>query len=48
MIQSGAVEMGLCDHEVIYCSQKASLFKLNENHSDEFYVEKLTSIKFSY
>ena len=48
--------MGLSDHELICCSRKASLLKLNEyykisfrsmkNYSDETFVDKLRSIIF--
>ena len=31
IIQSGVIEMGLSDHELIYCSRKTSLLKLNEH-----------------
>ena len=31
VIQSGVIEMGLPDHELIYCSRKASLLNLNEH-----------------
>ena len=56
VIQSGVVEMGLSHHELVYCSRKTSLLKLNEhyeisirsmkNYSDEIFVDKLRSIKF--
>ena len=56
VIQSGVIEMGLPDHELIYCSRKMSLLKLNEhyeisinsmkNYSDDILVEKLRQIKF--
>ena len=49
MIQSGVIEMGLFDHELIYCTRKTSLLKLNEhfeisirsmkNYSHEIFVE---------
>ena len=49
-IQSGVIEMGLSDHETVYCSRKTSLLKLNEpyeiscrsikNDSDEIFVDK--------
>ena len=31
VIQSSVIEMGLSNHEVIYCTKKASLLKLNEH-----------------
>ena len=56
IIQSGVIEMGLSDHEPIYCSIKTPLLKLNKhyeisfrsikNYSDETFVDKLRSIKF--
>ena len=56
VIQSGVIEMGLPDHELVYCSRKTSLWKLNEhykisfrsmkNYSDEIFMDKLRSIKF--
>ena len=32
VIQSGAIETGLSDHELIYFSGKKSLLKLNEHY----------------
>ena len=32
VIQSGVNEMGLSDHELIYCSRKTPLLKLNEHY----------------
>ena len=32
VIQSGVAEIGLSDHELIYCSRKTSLWKLNEHY----------------
>lgn len=32
LIQSGIIEMGLSDHELIYCSGKTLPLKLNEHH----------------
>ena len=32
LIQSGIIEMGLSDHELIYCSRKTLPLKLNEHH----------------
>ena len=56
VIQSGATEMGISDHEFIYCTRKMSLLKLNEhyeisirsikNSSDEIFVEQLRARKF--
>ena len=56
VIQRRVIEMGLSDHELVYCSRKTSLLKLNEHHqilfrsmksySDEIFVDKLRSIKF--
>ena len=56
IIQSGVIEMGLPDHELMYCSRKRSLLKLNEhyeisfrsmkNFPDETFVDKLRSIRF--
>ena len=56
VIQSGVIEMGLSDHEIVYCSRKTSLLKLNEhyeisfmsvkNYSDKIFVDKLRSKKF--
>ena len=57
MIQrTGITEMGLSDHELIHCSRKKSLLKLNEhykislssmkNYSDQIFMEKLRSQKF--
>ena len=50
--------MELSDHELIYCSRRASLLKLNEhyeisfrsliNYSDEIFVDKLRLLKFPY
>ena len=50
------IEMGLFDYELINCSRKTSLLKLNEhyeisfmsmkNYPDEIFVDKLRSIKF--
>ena len=58
VIQSGVIEMGLSDHEFVYCLRKTSLLKLNEhyeisfwsmkNYSDEIFVDKLRSIKFPH
>ena len=57
MIQSGAIGVELSDCELIYCSRKTLLLKLNENyeislrsvknHSDEIFVKQLRSIKFA-
>ena len=57
LIQSGVIEMGSSVHDLIYCSRKASILKLNEHYgisirsmkkySDKMFVEKLRSIKFS-
>ena len=54
--QSDVNEMGLFDHELMYCSRKLSCLKLNEcnqvslrimkNYSDEIFVEQVRSIKF--
>ena len=48
--------MGLSDQELIYCSEKTSILKLNKyyeisfwsmkNYSDKIFVDKLRSIKF--
>ena len=56
VIQSSVIEMGLSHHELVHCSRKTSLLKLNENYeisirsmknySDEIFVDKLRSIKF--
>ena len=32
LIQSGVIQMTLSDHELIYCTRKTSLLKLNENY----------------
>ena len=55
MTQNGVNEMGLFDHELIYCSRKLSCLKLNEcdqvslrlmrNYSDEIFVEQVRSRK---
>ena len=49
-IQSGVIEMGLSNHELIYFSRKTSLLKLNQhckisfrsmkNYYDEIFVDK--------
>lgn len=31
VIRSGVIELRLSDYELIYCSRKATLFKLNEH-----------------
>ena len=56
VIQSVVIKMGLSDHELICCSKKVSLIKLNEpyeisfrsmkNYSDEIIMYKSRSIKF--
>ena len=56
VIQTGVIETRLSDHELIYCSMKVSLLKLNEHYeisfrsmksySDEIFKGKLRSIKF--
>ena len=56
VIQSVVIEMRLSDHELIYCSKKVSLIKLNErceisfrsmkNYSDKIIMYKSRSIKF--
>ena len=33
---SGVIEMGLFDHELVYCSSKTSLLKLNEHNENSF------------
>ena len=55
MIQSGVIEMGLFNHEIILLTRKMSLLKLNEhyeiplrsmkNYSDKIFVEQLRVIK---
>ena len=32
VIQSGVIEIGLYDHELIYFTRKTSLFKINEHY----------------
>ena len=56
VIQSGVTEMGLPDHELVYCSRKTPLLKLNKhyeisfrlmkNYSDVIFVDKSRSLKF--
>ena len=55
MIQSGVIEMGLFNHEIILFRRKMSLLKLNEhykiplrsikNYSDKKFVEQIRVIK---
>ena len=55
MIQSGVIEMGLFNHEIILFTRKMSLSKLNEhyeiplrsmkNYSDRIFAEQLRVIK---
>ena len=59
MIQSGVIEMVLLlsDHDLICCSRKALLLKLNQhckisirpmtNYSDKIFVEQLRTTKYS-
>ena len=56
VIQSSAIEIGLSGHELIYCTRKTQLLKLNEHYeisirsikncSDETFLEQLRAVKF--
>ena len=36
VIQSCVIEMGLSDHEFLYCARKTSLLKSNEHYETSF------------
>ena len=46
MIQSGVIEIGLSDHELICCTIKTSLLKLNEHCDISLGQTKITHVKF--